>query len=74
MSAILAGGGMKMGQVIGSTDPTGSEAKDNPIHVRAVLATLYASLGIDPKTSFTDNVGRPLDLIPDQDPIPQLIG
>lgn len=74
MSAMLAGGGMKMGQVIGSTDPTASEAKDNPIHVRAVLATLYQAMGIDPKRTFIDNVGRPLELIPDQDPIPQLIG
>lgn len=74
MSAVVAGGGLKMGQAIGSTDATASEVKDQPVHVRAVLATLYHALGIDPKTSFTDNVGRPLELIPDQDPIPQLIG
>ena len=44
-----AGGGMKTGQVIGSTDShRGGGAKDEPIHYRDVLATVYQQLGIDP--------------------------
>ena len=46
--ALLAGGGMKTGQVIGSTDATAAEAKDTPIHYHDVLATVYHNLGIDP--------------------------
>ena len=47
--ALLAGGGMKTGQVIGSTDSHGvAAAKDQPIHYHDVLATVYHNLGIDP--------------------------
>ncbi len=58
--ALLAGGGMRTGQVIGSTDRLGGEAKDRPVHFQEVFATLYNRLGID-VTKFTlpDLTGRP---------------
>lgn len=74
MSAMVAGGGLKMGQVIGSTDTMGSDADDNPVHIREVVATLYHALGIDPHTNFLDGQQRPTPLIHDADPIAQLIG
>ena len=49
--ALLAGGGMRTGQVIGSTDKTAGYAKDRPISFQNVFATLYHNLGIDPGTS-----------------------
>ena len=42
---LLAGGGMRTGQVIGSTDRLGGEAKDRPVHFQEVFATLYHALG-----------------------------
>jgi len=63
-SAILAGGGMKMGQVIGSTDTVAAEARDNPVHYRDVLATVYHNLGIDPHAMVTDVSGRPTPILP----------
>ena len=43
--ALLAGGGMRMGQVIGSTNRLGEEPQDRPIHYQDVFATLYHNLG-----------------------------
>ena len=72
---ILAGGGMNVGQVIGSTDKTASEATSRPIRYRDVLATLYHNLGIDlAATSVTDFRGRPRHLLDDAAPIRELVG
>ncbi|MEO2032811.1 MAG: DUF1501 domain-containing protein [Planctomycetaceae bacterium] len=46
-SALLAGGGMKMGQVIGATDRMGGEASERPVTFQQVFATIYRNLGID---------------------------
>ena len=56
----LAGGGLKMGQIIGSTDRYGEAPLDRPVHIGEVFATLYAYMGINPKTTtLVDNNGRP---------------
>ena len=47
MSAMFAGGGMRMGQVIGSTNARGERPQDRPLHPNDVLATVYRHLGID---------------------------
>jgi hypothetical protein len=58
--AILAGGGMKTGQVIGSTDKNGGLAKDRPVGFADIFATLYHNLGLNPETtSIVDPTGRP---------------
>ena len=54
MSVLLAGGGMKMGQVIGSTNDKGERPRDRPLHPNDVLATLYQHLGIDPTRAFVN--------------------
>ncbi len=73
MQAVVAGGGMKTGQVIGSTDRYGSEAKDRPVHLREIFATLYHNLGIDAKnTTIVDPAGRPQYLVDDREPIKEL--
>ena len=57
---MLAGGGMRTGQVIGSTDRQAAEAKDRPMHFQEVMATLYDRLGIDTeRTTLPDLAGRP---------------
>jgi hypothetical protein len=62
--ALLAGGGLKTGQVVGSTDASAGLAKDQPVHYHDVLATLYASLGIDPHAMVQDVTGRPSPILP----------
>jgi len=62
--AVLAGGGMKTGQVIGATDRLGGEVADRPVQFGEVFATLYHNLGIDPnRTTITDLSGRPQYLV-----------
>ncbi len=61
--ALLAGGGMKLGQVVGSTNRLGEYAKDRPIQFAEVFATLYHNLGIDPTTTILDPTGRPQFLV-----------
>jgi len=58
--AIMAGGGLKTGQAIGTTNRLGEFAKDRPINFSDIFATLYHSLGIDPETATVpDHTGRP---------------
>lgn len=62
--ALIAGGGLRMGQIVGATDPRGENSRGRPIHAQHVLATLYHVLGIDPATTtLTDHSGRPQYLL-----------
>jgi Protein of unknown function (DUF1501) len=70
--AMLACGGMRTGQVIGSTDRDGASAKDRPVPVQSVFATLYEFLGIDQSTTVADRNGRPMYLLDEWDPIREL--
>ncbi len=71
---LLAGGGMKMGQVIGQTDRLGGQIEKRPVHFGEVLATLYHQLGINPnKTTIPDLAGRPQYLVDHHSPMPELI-
>jgi hypothetical protein len=72
--ALLTGGGMRTGQVIGSTTRYAEYAKDRPVHFQEIFATLYHNLGINARgTSLTDLVGRPHYLVDDYDPLPELV-
>lgn len=73
MSMLISGGGLKMGQVIGSTTAKGEEPKDNPLTPNDLWATVYRHLGIDPEQSFYDHSGRPLPILPYGKPIAELI-
>src|SRR6267154_554813 len=62
--ALLAGGGMRTGQVIGSTDRLGGEATERPVQFGEVFATLYRNLGIDVRSAtINDLTGRPMYLV-----------
>jgi Protein of unknown function (DUF1501) len=73
--ALLAGGGMKTGQVIGSTNRLGEHPKDRPVHFQEVFATLYQNLGIDvTRATIPDIGGRPQFLVdPIYAPLPELV-
>jgi hypothetical protein len=73
MSAVIAGGGLKMGQVVGSTDARGEYPKDRPYKIANVLSTLYRSIGIDPAMTFRDSSGRPRHLLDERDPVKELL-
>ena len=62
--ALMAGGGMKVGQVIGSTDAIAGEAKNDPIPYPWVLARVYKNLGLDPHAMVYDVANRPNPILP----------
>src|SRR5262249_5236645 len=63
--ALLAGGGVRRGNVIGSTDRDAAFPRDNPVSPKDVLATVYHLLGVDPNTHLNDREGRPVPLVPE---------
>jgi Protein of unknown function (DUF1501) len=72
--ALLAGGGMRTGQVIGSTNRLGEVPKDRPVHFQEVFATLYHNLGIDVETTtIADHAGRPQFLVDIREPMRELV-
>jgi hypothetical protein len=72
--ALLAGGGMKTGQVIGSTNKFGEEPDERPVDYKDVMVTLYHNLGIDiVNTPIPDMTGRPNYLFAGREPLPELI-
>ncbi len=73
--AMLAGGGLRTGQVIGSTNRLGEHPKERPVHFQEVFATLYRNLGIDvARTMLPDVSGRPQYLVdPIYEPLPELV-
>jgi hypothetical protein len=72
--ALMAGGGMKTGQVIGSTDRLGGEAANRPVHFQEIFATLYHNMGIDVnKATVTDLSGRPHFLVDGYQPMRELV-
>ncbi len=71
--ALIAGGGLHMGQVIGTTDRRGERAAGQPFTPQHLLATLYRVLGIVPAQTFADHTGRPQYLLDDRSVIAELL-
>jgi hypothetical protein len=71
--ALLAGGGMRLGQAIGATNRLGEYARERPVTFAEIVATLYRNLGLDPSmTTIPDPGGRPQHVI-EADPLPELV-
>jgi uncharacterized protein (DUF1501 family) len=62
-STVLAGGGIRGGQVYGSSDKNGAEPKGQPVHVTDFVATIYHALGYGPGTVVHDAGGRPQPIV-----------
>jgi hypothetical protein len=60
MFCLIAGGGVKGGQIIGSTNRLGESPKDRPVTCADLHHTIFHSLGVDPNHSFLNNQGRPM--------------
>jgi len=73
MSALIAGGGLKMGQAIGSSSARGEYPKDRPYRVPQVLSTIYRAMGIDPSGTFQNSSGRPMYILDDREPVRELL-
>ena len=73
--ALLAGGGMRTGQVLGATDRLGGEAKVRPVTFQEIFATLYHNLGINTSSATVqDLTGRPQFLVDNNaQPLPEVI-
>ncbi len=73
MSAMLAGGGLKMGQVIGATNRKGEQPTERPLRPEDVIRTVYHVLGVDPHHEFPNQSGRPMAVMNQGRPIAELI-
>jgi hypothetical protein len=73
MALRVAGGGLRAGQVFGSTDRIGEHPKDRPLSPNDVGGTVYRHPGIDPEHTFPDHTGRPMPILPDGEPIKELL-
>lgn len=72
-SVFMAGGGLTRGQVLGSTTADSHYPASRPVTVHDLLATVYQQLGVDPNTFLIDNLGRPFPILPEGEPIRELL-
>jgi uncharacterized protein (DUF1501 family) len=72
-NVLIAGGGLKMGQVIGDTGPKAERSRTTVYTPQNVLSTLYRVLGIDPGMTLPDFSGRPMYLLDEREPITELV-
>jgi uncharacterized protein (DUF1501 family) len=73
MSALIAGGGLRMGQAVGSSSARGEHPRDRRCTVPQVLSTIYRAMGIDPAQTFPNNAGRPMHILDDREPVRELL-
>lgn len=72
--ALVYGGGLRMGQVIGATNDRGEAPQDRPLKYQDLLATIYHAMGVDPARTLPDAAGRPVPILPTGTPIHELTG
>lgn len=72
-SVMLAGGGLKGGQCLGTSSPHGEHPLDRPVHFNDVLATIYRQQGVSTNQVFQDQFGRPFPLLDGGHPISELV-
>jgi uncharacterized protein (DUF1501 family) len=73
MSALVAGGGLRMGQAIGSSNARGELPRDRRCTPSQVLSTVYRAMGIDASQTFPNGAGRPMYILEDREPIAELV-
>jgi hypothetical protein len=73
-TTVLAGGGIRGGQVVGRTSSDGMEVQDRPVSVPDLLATVCRALGIDHLKTNMSDVGRPIRIVDkDAQPIEEIV-
>lgn len=74
MSMLVAGGGFRHGQVIGSTEKDGGKPKDRPVTPADLAATIYHHFGVPQDTTYTDPTGRPIPVVQEEGkPLAELV-
>jgi hypothetical protein len=73
MSVLVAGGGLRMGQAIGTTNSRAEYPKDRPYRMSQILSSVYHGLGIDPSLTFPNQTGRPMYVLDDREPVAELM-
>lgn len=71
--ALMAGGGVRGGQVVGATNALGEYVTDNPVSPQDIAATIYTSMGVNLHTWYKAQDGRPIELCPEGKPVKQLL-
>ncbi len=72
--ACMGGGGVKRGEVVGTTNALGEYVTDSPVTPQDLAATIYHALGVPLHTWYRSQDGRPIELVPEGKPIRQLVG
>jgi uncharacterized protein (DUF1501 family) len=73
MFCLVGGGGVKGGQIVGSTNKLGTQPNSSPYTPCNLHATIYHVLGMDPKLQLLDPSGRPVSVLDDPTPIHELL-
>ena len=73
MFCLLGGGGIRGGQIVGSTTNKGDRPLNRPVRPENVHATIYKCMGIDPKLHILDHSGRPTPVLEDPTAIEELL-
>jgi hypothetical protein len=73
MSALVAGGGLKVGQAVGASSARGEHPTERPYKVPHLLSTLYQAIGIDPAMTFPSGTGRPMHILDERDIVRELM-
>jgi Protein of unknown function (DUF1501) len=73
MTALVSGGGLQMGQVVGATNSRAEYPREHPLSPQDMLATIYRHLGVDFKRELIDLTGRPIRILSAGEPIRELI-
>ena len=73
MSALVAGGGLRMGQAIGSSSARGEYPRDRRTTPSQILSTIYRAMGIDSGLTFPNGSGRPMYILDDREPVSELL-
>lgn len=73
MSCLIGGGGLRTGQMVGSSTARGERPLDRRCTPAQVLSTVYRAIGIDPAQTFLDTTGRPRHILDDREPIRELL-
>lgn len=68
-SCLIAGGGVRPGQIYGESDRFGAYPKANPVHPYDLISTVFHALGIDPATEYLDSQNRPRRLVDHGQPV-----
>ena len=70
---LLAGGGLRTGQVVGASNARAEVPHTRPLRPGDLLATVYHVLGIDPRQTFRDHSGRPQSILDEGQAITEVI-